>query len=906
MIIDEDREISIGSDHNVFILALNKPTPNAQSPPKKEKSLKQWNIKQETNWDNFRMVMDNSFIGWNVNDYSNIDDMWEEFKSKIINTGEKCIGYRQYHSKRAFWDKEIHSMIQDRKKASRLYRIWSKHSNCSPELLHLLWEDYLEKKQRVAINVKQKVMARKIKVITANASKATTNPRAYWNMLKKLNTANDYPIKIQDPNNPDITIDDPCIIRKTLSDYWSKLGNVNRDSGSHLHTNLDELGSRHPRPGSLSTIAIDETHIKKAIAKLKNGKAMGTDAIPAEFIKHGGCILITALLQMLQKIQLLERMPEQWYEGVIKPLFKEGNKESLSNYRGITISSTCYKILVSIIEHQVSYYAESNNLFNEGQGAFRKNRRCEDNILSLKGICTIRKAKKQQTFLAFLDVSKAFDSLNRDVLFNHIWQKGLQGKCWRLIKMLYNKVDSKVIFGDISTEFFSIENGVKQGCILSPTLFNMVIEDLNDMLNNCLGIPVGDRCIRGLYYADDVVLLASSDKDLQQMLDIAGHFGSKWGLKFNNKKSQVMVIGKRVSNREWYLGYQVLKETKSYKYLGVIINRNISETHHINDHLKTKASKLQAYMRYTLGRHHDLNRVQFGSSLWEKAISPSLTHACGVWFCNTETSKKIIRSMQYKFAKAVMKISAMPSASAILSELGWLPILDIMDMKIINYFNYVCTLPESRLVKCVLRELIITEDENVDTKFSYVKHVKQLLNEKGLDHLFEVIIEGNDSSLHNTYKQFTLQSYRNTFHDQLLNSSSLKHFQAVKENTFTPGYIESKVHNFKWIQLKFRLRTGISSLGEDIKRQNRGQGLCKFCGNFESLKHFMLQCNAYILPRSNMFHNLKMVYDPETFSAFISDQTFAMYCLLGDHDDNFNRCFIEYLSSAWAIRESVL
>ena len=100
----------------------------------------------------------------------------------------------------------------------------------------------------------------------------------------------------------------------------------------------------------------------------------------------------------------MEDLPQDWYEGIIKPIYKEGKREVLGNYRGITISSIVYKTLVSIIEMQVMEYLENKGILGDFQGAFRKDRRCEDHIFNLKGICAIQKSKKRHTYLGFLDI----------------------------------------------------------------------------------------------------------------------------------------------------------------------------------------------------------------------------------------------------------------------------------------------------------------------------------------------------------------------------------------------------------------------------------------------------------------------------------------------------------------------
>ena len=116
---------------------------------------------------------------------------------------------------------------------------------------------------------------------------------------------------------------------------------------------------------------------------------------------------------------------------------------------------------------------ENKGLLGEEQGAFRKNRRVEDHIFTLHGICSLRKSRNEKTFLAFLDLSSAFDKVWRDGLFYLLWKNGIQGKCWKLLCALYKNVSNKVLFGNYESGWFDQEFGLKQGCILSPTLFSI-------------------------------------------------------------------------------------------------------------------------------------------------------------------------------------------------------------------------------------------------------------------------------------------------------------------------------------------------------------------------------------------------------------------------------------------------
>ena len=251
-------------------------------------------------------------------------------------------------------------------------------------------------------------------------------------------------------------------------------------------------------------------------------------------------------------------------------------------------------------------------------------------------------------------------------------------------------------------------------------------------------------------------------------------------------------------------------------------------------------------------------------------------------------------------AKAVLKLNSSPSITGTVGELGWLPISDQLDINRIAYYSYVSKLPETRITKMVYRELRNLHNAGTATNFKYFNNIRQLFVKNGLDHMFEC---NNDICPLPKFKQFTYARYTQEFHTDIAEYPSLLHYRMVKSNTFAPEYIKSRSHSFKWIQLKFRLRTGISGIGEDLNRQHRDRGLCKYCGKYESIKHFIFECNAYKFARETLYENIKAKCDPTTFSNFLCDQTMALYALLGDHDDIFNTYFLEFVSQAWPLRQ---
>ena len=257
------------------------------------------------------------------------------------------------------------------------------------------------------------------------------------------------------------------------------------------------------------------------------------------------------------------------------PLYKDGDNRDPMNYRGITLLSIVGKVYNRVLGNRLMSFAERGRLgIVEEQGGFRPERGTEDQIFILTEL--LRARADRTTYTAFIDVKKAYDTVWRNGLWKRLWDEGVRGKMWRVIKDMYSVVQSSVLVGDEQTEMFDLHTGVRQGCVMSPVLFSFFINGLaREIKEKTQGVCVGNTRVRLLLYADDIVLLAERRRDLQDMLDIVTSYSKKWRFRVNPKKgkSEVMLFGKKPRKtkheRKWWLAGVEIQETDSYKYLGV-------------------------------------------------------------------------------------------------------------------------------------------------------------------------------------------------------------------------------------------------------------------------------------------------------------------------------------------------
>ena len=283
------------------------------------------------------------------------------------------------------------------------------------------------------------------------------------------------------------------------------------------------------------------SEILRNTKKLKRNKAMGIDCIPNEVLKgkQVGLLFVHLFNSCFDK----GIIPNQWRLANVFPIPKNplDDKRNPMTYRGISLLSTISKVYTSLLNERILNYLETENKLVDEQNGFRKGRSCNDHIFTLTSVIQARLQERHSTFCAFIDMKKAFDFVNRELLFFKLLHNNIDGKMYKSIKALYSKTSSRVQVNDCFTSWFLTTSGVRQGDNLSPTLFAIFLNDLAVELNGLnLGVTIDNEKLTILMYADDIVLLAENKADLQKLLDYVATWCKNWQLVLNDKKSQVV------------------------------------------------------------------------------------------------------------------------------------------------------------------------------------------------------------------------------------------------------------------------------------------------------------------------------------------------------------------------------
>ena len=218
---------------------------------------------------------------------------------------------------------------------------------------------------------------------------------------------------------------------------------------------------------------------------------------------------------------------------------------------------------------------------DEAQFGFRSGRGTREGIFSFNILAQKHIEVQKEMYVCFIDYAKAFDRVKHENLVDCLQQIGLDGKDIRIITNLYWHQQAAIRVENDVSDYTPIQRGVRQGCVLSPILFNIYTELIFRQFEELKGTSIGGRNISNLRYVDDTVLLSDTEEGLQKLVTEAKVESEKSGLGMNVKKTKTMVISKEDDvQTNIQINNEKLEQVTSFKYLGQIITpdgRNESE-----------------------------------------------------------------------------------------------------------------------------------------------------------------------------------------------------------------------------------------------------------------------------------------------------------------------------------------
>ena len=373
---------------------------------------------------------------------------------------------------------------------------------------------------------------------------------------------------------------------------------------------------------------ISKEEITQALKQMKTGKAAGIDNIPPEVLKEGGAEIINQLHNIFNKIWASEIPPTEWKKGLLIKIPKSGDLSQCEKWRGITLLSVPSKVFTRILLNRLKEACD--NHLREEQAGFRKGRSCAEQIATLRIIIEQSIEWQSPLYITFVDFEKAFDSISREAIWTIMRHYGIPAKIINLIKNMYENFTCQVVHKGKLSEEFHVTTGVKQGCLLSPLLFLLILDWVTKdaYANSGKGIQwtLTER-LEDLEFADDLAILSHTLKDMHEKVSALSETGKRVGLKINHQKTKLLKINTQ-QNNNLNIDNINIEQTNSFVYLGSIVNelggtdedikRRVGLARHAFVQLKPiwRSSSISAKTKLRLFNSNVKSVLLYGSETW--------------------------------------------------------------------------------------------------------------------------------------------------------------------------------------------------------------------------------------------------------------------------------------------------
>ena len=808
--------------------------------------------------------------------YSNFIDVLQNEMDKTFKSYECNNKKMRTRFRKPWWNDNLKKLFQTAQSAEKTY-LKGKKKGVNTSLLRHMFVNKRKQFDRVYRKEKRKYLSS----FQAELFQLKYhNPKKFWEEISNLG-----PQKKQKEIPHEVVLNDGTvtsnineILQKWENDYKNLLNthtSVNSSSNEFVRrvketltvwdndyrgilTNMNAISSN---PGNIINDNLNRDisceEVSTALKLAKNGKAVGCDNIPNEILK---CKSIDSVLHALfNKCLHFGMVPNMWSQTLILPIAKPGKDPRIpSNCRGISLISTLSKVFSTILNLRLVEYLDNKDILCEEQNGFRKMRSCLEHIYTLSTIIKSKKKYGKPVFACFIDFSKAFDSVNRDLLWIRLLKYGVDGKFLQVLKAMYTNLQACVKLHNHLTNWFGSYIGVRQGDTLSPTLFNVFVNDLaNEIKELDCGVKLKNKTISILLYADDIVLISESEKSLQEMLDTVHRWCQKWQLGINCSKTQVIHFRKsseQETNFVFKIGDKHIEKVQKYKYLGVELNSslNFSET------VETLANAGSRSLGSLVHKHFKVNGLQphIFKELYEATVCKIIDYGAGVW---GGPSYNKCDTIQHRAMRTILGVGRQTPIPFLYFELGWTPPNIRQKLEMVRLWYHLVGLSDKRLPKQIFMLDTTQWKRNVQTMFKKA-NLSAVFDSDNAENLpFTTIFEKIKVTL-------TKEMIKNLT-NSMENMSRLCHYRAFETvlNFSEQVYVLScKNRNYRSIIAKLRSSTFNKIRVESGRYRNiqRELRICKRCDShsIDDEIHALLYCTKFQDDRGKLIQQVCKLY----------------------------------------------
>lgn len=447
------------------------------------------------------------------------------------------------------------------------------------------------------------------------------------------------------------TMTNPKEIANAFNNYYINIGPSLAENIDSNQNNIYDTMPQINLTGSFFLAPTNELEISKIIDKLKPKTSTGIDEISCKLIKQSNTLIIPLLTYIINLSLETGKVPDDMKLAKIIPVYKNKEMDEIQNYRPISLLPAFSKIIEKVVYDRLYGYFNRHSLFFTSQYGFRKHFSTELAISEFQDTIINNINKKLYSVGIFLDLSKAFDTLQHSILLNKLQHYGIRGTALKWFHSYLTNRSQTVCLNDIFSEKRIITCGVPQGSVLGPLLFLIYINDLCNVSKLAKFIIYADDTNILYSNADIKTLMATANNDLQLVI--------KWfkcnRLSLNTSKTKYIIFANKYKLRtESYDDFDIvidnekLTKTKDIKFLGVILQDDLKWTLHINEKCK-KIGQILAILNKL--KHNLPGKIL--KTIYTALIEPHLTYAITSWANLPDTSLKRLRLLQKRAIRVI-------------------------------------------------------------------------------------------------------------------------------------------------------------------------------------------------------------------------------------------------------------
>ena len=616
-----DNDAFCKSDHNP--ITFNVRTRSSRTKATRRRSF---NFKK-ANWR--ALNEDLAKINWNsmIDNSANIETAWLKFKQTLLDTANRHIPTITFKSdfQPPWFDAEVYELCRDKERLRKLHKnsqsdeSYMKFSNCRRELKRLvkskMKDNFASNNDTVSINKK------------------------FWAYVKSANNCHRIPNSVNyNGNHRTNKVDQAELFNKFFYDQFSAESQYNISIDNSVASN------------NLFAIDFNRDEICKLLREINPNKAQGPDGIHGQLLKNCAATICFPLCKLFKMSYNSSQIPNDWKLANVVPVHKKGSKNSVENYRPISLTSLVMKQFEKIVRSELMSRCE--HIINTNQHGFLPQKSCTTQLVQFSDNIARSLNNNSHIDVVYFDFAKAFDSVSHDILLHKLkYIYHIDGLLLNFIKCYLQDRQQRVVIGNCVSVHCKVNSGVPQGSIVGPLLFVLFINDISDEISSGTSIAL---------YADDTKIWREIGSDVDNHIlqcDITNlqNWADKNKMKFHPAKCHVLSMSRKrlphLNSRFVYMLNGVnLEYVSSENDLGILMTSKLNFTDHCNK-LYSKANSRLGLNKRTC---HFLTNSAQKRKIYLVMVRSLFEHCSVVWKPYNQTTKNKLESIQKRAVKWIL------------------------------------------------------------------------------------------------------------------------------------------------------------------------------------------------------------------------------------------------------------